>query len=133
MNSTDSLTPTSEPAAELQPVDEVLAWLLDGHRDCNIREAIKAKWPDLDPIKLQMAAVEHFRRAAVCEPEVIVGFAIEAYRDLYRRSLQIGDFAGATKAVKELVALTPHVQRFRQNTTCDDTSETAGPKTDPAG
>jgi hypothetical protein len=107
------LTPTCDEPGGIPPVDEVVGWLIEGHRDADIRGAIKEKWPELDAVTLQNAAVEHFRRAANCEPAVIVGFALEAYRDLYRRMMKIGDFAGATKAVKELVALTNHVQRIR--------------------
>lgn len=120
MTSNASLTTPCDPL--VQPIDEVIAWLIEGHRDADIRAAIKEKWPEHDPTQLQLAAAEHFRRAAQCEPQIIVGFAIEAYRDLYRRMVKIGDFAGAAKAVKELVALTPNVQRFKDANT-DEAAE----------
>lgn len=123
MTSTGNLTTTSD--SPIQPVDEIVAWLIEGHRDADIRAAIKEKWPEHDADTLQLAAADHFRRAANCEPEIIVGFAIEAYRDLYRRMVKIGDFAGAAKAVKEMVALTKHVQRFRESNEGSDNSRPA--------
>lgn len=121
MTSTNNLTPSCE--AGIQPVDEVFAWLIEGHRDSDIREAIKEKWPDLDPKQVQLVAVERIRAAAACDDDVIIGFALLAYRDLYKRMVKIGDFAGAAKAVKELVALTSHVQRIRSER---NTEEAAG-------
>ena len=89
----------------LSPRDQVIGWLLDGHRDGDIRDAILAKWPGEDPEKLCLLAVDHFAASASCDLAVVVGWALEAYRDLYRRMIAIGDFAGAMKAVKELTAL----------------------------
>lgn len=129
-------TPTCEPPAEpttpshITPLDEVIGWLIEGNRDCDIREAIRTKWPDTEPDALQLAAAAHFRAVATCEPEIVVGFAIEAYRDLYRRMVKIGDFAGAGKAIKELTQLLPHVQRFRIEQT--DRDQIAAPEADPA-
>jgi hypothetical protein len=112
MNSTSNLRVTSDQAG-VTPVDEVIAWLIEGHRDADIREAIRQKWPDQEPGALQLAAIEHFERAAGCDVAVVHGWALEAYRDLYRRMVKIGDFANAMKAIKELVRLTADVQRFR--------------------
>jgi hypothetical protein len=111
----DNLPANSEtaPPANVRPIDEVIAWLTEGNRDSDIREAIRAKWPDTNPDELQLAAIEHFRQAARCEGEILIGFALEAYREVYRRMIKIGDFAGAAKAIKEIVTLLPHVQRFR--------------------
>lgn len=126
----DNLPATCDPPpAEIAPIDEVIGWITEGNRDCDIREAIRAKWPNTNPDELQLAAAEHFRRTAHCEAEILVGFAIEAYRDLYRRMVKIGDFAGAAKAIKEITNLLPHVFRFRieQNDRDRDEAEADDP------
>lgn len=94
------------------PRDEVIAWFLAGHRDGDIREAIAQRWPDEDAAELAAQAAEHFADAAACDLSILVGWGLEAYRDLYRRMLAIGDFSNAMKAVKELIALSEkHVQQ----------------------
>lgn len=98
MNDTGMTVPTS-------PRDQVIVWLLEGHRDSDIKEAIANRWPEADGKALINSAVDHFVLAARCDRRVIIGWALEAYRDIYRRMIDIGDFANATKAVKELVAL----------------------------
>lgn len=130
MTSPDNLPATCEPPpAAITPIDEVIGWITEGHRDCDIREAIRAKWPENSPDELQLAAADHFRNVARCEAEILVGFAIEAHRDLYRRMVKIGDFAGAAKAIKEITNLLPHVFRFRieQNDRERDEDEAAEP------
>lgn len=112
------------PAVPIAPRDQVIQWLLEGHSDAHIRQAIATVWPEHNPDKLAESAVEHFEAAAACDPKVIVGWALEAYRHLYQKSIQIGDFAGAMKAVKELVAIaTKHVHNEEDE---DEASEEDG-------
>jgi hypothetical protein len=50
-----------------------------------------------------LAAVgAHFRAAGKADPVPIRGFCIEAYREIYRKSLTIGDLATALKALARL-------------------------------
>jgi fructose-specific component phosphotransferase system IIB-like protein len=48
-------------------------------------------------------AVAIFRATADADTTVIRGWCLEAYRELYRRMVAIGDFAGALRAVQSLL------------------------------
>jgi hypothetical protein len=78
---------------------------LSGATEYDIREAMAAAYPDDDPLPLLLGAMAAIRRAANCDHDLIKGFALEATRDLYNRMLQIGDFTGALRAVRQLVDL----------------------------
>lgn len=53
-----------------------------------------------------IAATDHFSRAAECDRSVVIGWAMEAYREIYRQSLTAEDgLSTALKAVKELTTL----------------------------
>jgi hypothetical protein len=120
--------PPDNPAAgavtiPAPPRDQIIAWLLEGHRDADIREAAAARWPGSDPQQLINSAVEHFINAAKCDRRVIIGFGIEAYRDLYRRLIEIGDFTNAIRAIKELVNLATSTNVFDDDEPTPATSE----------
>lgn len=87
------------------PAKQVIAWMVSGHREDDIASSLAEHFPGSEPAKLLDAAVEHFANASRCPSDVLLGWALEAYRDLYRRTLEIGDFQGAAKMVKEIVRL----------------------------
>lgn len=62
-------------------------------------------FPGCDGIAAITAAVDKIRASADCETATVVGWALEAYRTVYQRSLVACEFAAALRAVKELVAL----------------------------
>jgi hypothetical protein len=107
--------PPATPPPELAPLpnqpprDIVAGWFLDGQRTNDVREAIRAYWPDLDEaqtVELLTAATEGFRREAeLCDVEIVVGFALTSTRDLYRRLVDVGDFATALRALESLTKL----------------------------
>src|SRR5690242_20058871 len=104
MTSSDSLPPTKH---ELKPtpsaLSQTIVWMLEGNRAEDITEAIKNSFPHEDPAALINAAGDHFATVAEADNGVIVGWCLEAYRELYRRMVAIGDFPGALRAVKELL------------------------------
>ena len=53
-----------------------------------------------------MAAIARLAEAAEFDPAIVQGWCIEATRGLYARMVEIGDFSGALKAVKQLHELT---------------------------
>jgi hypothetical protein len=79
--------------------------LVEGHKAHDVEQAIRSRWPELDPHLLFTQAIEHFANTADSDTVHVVGWALEAYRDLYRRLVGIGDYTGAMKAVSELVKL----------------------------
>lgn len=90
---------------------DVLAWLVDGQRENDIREALAVEHPSANPENVLNAAAEHFLQAGQqCNRAVLVGWALEAYRDLYRQAKAQGDFAVAMRAIRELLALAPDTE-----------------------
>jgi hypothetical protein len=83
-------------------LNQVFKWILAGATKRDIAEAITQSWPDAQPSPLILAAVEEIRAGGRLDAQVVRGFCAEATRDLYRRMVEIGDFAGALRAVKQL-------------------------------
>jgi len=83
----------------------VFRWIIQGHTEHDIIQAVHAQFPKHDPKKLIGAAMLRIADAGQAPPEVLRGWALEAYRSLYRRMLEVGDFAGALAAVKEIARL----------------------------
>ena len=81
---------------------QVYAWVLDGHDEHHIREAILAEWSDADPPMLLAAALDKLAQSADFNEALLLGFCLEATRHLYQRMLGIGDFSGALKAIQQL-------------------------------
>ncbi len=95
-----------------EQLQQVYAWVLDGHDEHHIREAILAEWPDAKPPVLLAAAVEQLAKSADFDEALLLGFCLEATRHLYERMLSIGDFSGALKAIQQLhklAATTPPI------------------------
>lgn len=76
--------------------------MLQGHSGYDVTEAVATKFPQYRPADVLRSAADHFRRAGVAEPEPIRGFCIEAYREIYQKSLAIGDLSTALKALARL-------------------------------
>lgn len=85
-----------------QQLQQVHSWVLDGHDEHHIREAVLAEWPGADPPAIIAAAVEQISKSANFDESLILGFCLEATRHLYQRMLAIGDFSGALKAIQQL-------------------------------
>lgn len=87
--------PIPAPAAVLQ-------WLVTGATEADIVEALRTKYPDVDP-RLTLAAV-HDRLAAEGNPDAdaLRGWVLVSYRELYRRMLEVGDFDGARKVLRNI-------------------------------
>ena len=98
---------TGPKSSDLDPneVNQVLKWILSGATERDISEAVANSYPATPPQPLICAALDHIRAAADCDPNVVRGFCVEATRDLYRRMVEIGDFTGALRALKQLSAL----------------------------
>jgi hypothetical protein len=91
----------SDPAK----VDQVFKWILSGATENDVLEAIAQAWPDEKAKPLIVAAIDQLRKAAQFDPDLVLGFCFESTRDLYRRMVEIGDFPGALRAVKQLAEL----------------------------
>jgi hypothetical protein len=97
-----SATGTRTSEQDPDQVNQVLKWILSGASERDVTEAVTNCYQTTDPQPLILAALHELRQAADADPQTIRGFCIEAVRDLYRRMLEIGDFTGALRAVKQL-------------------------------
>ncbi len=94
--------PPATTPEELARITQVFLWIVQGQAEGHILEAIRATWPDQEPKPIIAAAIEELAKSADFNPKVIRGWCFEAYRDLYRRLYENGDFVGALRAVKLL-------------------------------
>ncbi len=97
--------------------------MLEGNRCEDVAEAIKANYPSADPGELIQKAGDHFGTVARADASVIRGWCLEAYRETYRKMVDIGDFANALKAIKELMNYAKQCSEPPQ----DQSDETAEP------
>jgi len=92
---------TCEPAASKEAkLAQVMQWILAGETAHHVKEAIAKFYPTEEPTALILEVMVGFEKAANFNPAVVQGWCFEAYRDLYRRMVFIGDFAGALRAVR---------------------------------
>jgi len=94
----------TEPG-DILPPEQVIEWLISGRDAHEVERAIRSTWPRVKPERLIKQAIDTFTRAATVSDIAVVGWAIEAYRDLYRQAREAGDFKHAIAALKALVAL----------------------------
>ena len=105
----DLIQKSEPPPTSDAKVNQTIKWLLSGATHFDILEAIHSSYPDDDPAKLILAAMLHFETAGKFDPTVVVGWCFAATQDLYRRMVDIGDYPGALRAVKQMLELTRHV------------------------
>lgn len=86
-------------------LEQTVKWLLTGARDADVLEAIRTQWPDQAVPELIAAAVNELEAAGHYNRRAIRGWCFESTKDLYRRMVEIGDFAGALRAIKQLYDL----------------------------
>ena len=92
----------SDPTLTNEAAYQTLKWILEGQHERDILEAIRQKFPKEDPQTTLAAVIQHLIALAGADPVVLRGFALAAYREIYYRAMQIGDFANALRCVKEL-------------------------------
>jgi hypothetical protein len=88
-----------------QAAVEALRLLVEGVTDDDALDDLSRKFSEAEARAGLDAAVERFCLAAACDRTVVIGWALEAYRETYRRALEADQFGEALRAVKELVAL----------------------------
>ena len=83
-------------------MNQVYHWIIEGATEYDIGEAMQQAWPDANHAGILLAAIEKIRESNEIDPHTVLGFCFEATRDLYRRMVEIGDFPGALRALKQL-------------------------------
>ena len=93
--STKTIAPT--PEAILQ----VKLWIVEGQLPADILESAAAEFPSHKPDAILAAALEALgQESASVDVDVARGFLLNAYREVYRRSFEINDFANALAALR---------------------------------
>jgi hypothetical protein len=107
----DKITALAKHTIDAQ-VQQVVTWIIDGHSRYDVVEAIENKITKNAKEKrlLMDKVLEYFTNSSQADPAVIRGWAIESLRELYRRMVETGDFAGARQVVKDICAM----QKARQ-------------------
>lgn len=97
----------TKSSAQYLPADSntLLKWILDGNGDADIEQALGEKFPESDHARMIREVGEHLQRAGEIDTKAIRGFCFEAYRELYRKMVEIGDFANALRALKQIEAM----------------------------
>jgi hypothetical protein len=117
----------SEPdPATAARIEQVFKWIIAGHTEHDIAEAIHNQWPQEQPQSLIVAAVERIRGAGVLDAQTVLGWCFEATLDLHRRVVEIGDFAGALRAVKQIMVFAKYEPIFADDKERD--GQASGPK-----
>jgi hypothetical protein len=91
--------------ANKSPLREVVNWIIQGHDQQDILEAIATQWPGTKPKPLIIQAIKQIEEAGEPDPRLIKGFAVEATREVYRKCMEVGDHQTALRALKQLVEL----------------------------
>jgi hypothetical protein len=84
------------------PVNQIYGWIISGASEADIVEAIKASWPNRNARPLIAQAIERFAEEADVTEDLMRGFCIAATRELYRKMVDVGDFVGAMRALKQM-------------------------------
>jgi hypothetical protein len=75
---------------------------LTGATTRDIQEAIATTYPDVDAAVILTAAMDEIAVTGHTARASLVGFCLAASKELYRRMIEIGDFPGALRAVKQM-------------------------------
>lgn len=107
--------PLNQPTNE--QLQQVQDWILQGNSEHLIRESIADEFPDASPVALITGVLNHFVEVASLNEIALLGtygWCLEASKEMYRRMVEIGDYAGALRAIKQIkeladqaIALTP--------------------------
>lgn len=100
MDITDQL-----PALPLEPLQQVIQWIVSGFSQADIEQAIAHTWPRKQARPLIVQAMTRIADSADPEPAIVRGFAIEGTRTIYQRAMSMGDLQTALRALKQLVDL----------------------------
>lgn len=86
-------------------IQQVIRWILEGNTREAIEEAIADTWPDEKHKPLIVAAMSALKRSARSMRTNATAWCIESLRFLYQKQVEIGEYAGAMRAVKQIADL----------------------------
>ena len=84
----------------------IVQWLLTGASEQDVLEALRAKYPEADAGATLAAVRERLTAEGTPDTDALRGWVLLSYRELYRRMLEVGDFDGARKVLKNISEIT---------------------------
>ena len=84
----------------------VVGWLLTGANEQDVLEALRAKYPEADAAATLAAVRDRLTAEGTPDTDALRGWVLLSYRELYRRMLEVGDFDGARKVLKNICEVT---------------------------
>ncbi len=84
----------------------VVQWLLTGASETQIEEALKAEYPRARSDQVMLTVQQHLAAAGSPDRDAVRGWALLSYRQLYQKLLEVGDYDGARKVIREITLLT---------------------------
>lgn len=112
----------------MSPKSQVIGWLLDGMRGDEVAAAIAEQFPWLRRDDVLDEVVAHFVTIAEADKLPYLGWALESFRDIYRRALAAGELDIALRATKELATLAQRMPGVRSPAPTDTASESGPPQ-----
>lgn len=83
-------------------VHQIIIWMLEGHSEHSIRESIVGNWPGEDAEPMLLAAFSKVNESGEISHDAVENWAFEATRFIYQKQMEIGDYAGATKSIRQI-------------------------------
>lgn len=96
---------TSKPLSEAAKINQVLTWILQGNSEHLIVEAIESTWPGEAARPLILGAFRQVAANAELTRDTLADWCVESMRFLYQKQVEIGEYGGAMRAVRELAAM----------------------------
>ena len=96
------------PKPTAEQIIQVKTWIIEGQQAGDILESIAEEYPKQTPLVLLTEVFEDLAsESANINEDLVRGFLLNAYRELYRRAFEINDFGSALSALRafERVAL----------------------------
>lgn len=86
-------------------VKHVISWILEANSERDISEAIATKFPGANEKTAVEAAVKEIIATGKEDPAFTRGWALAATRELTRKMIDVGDFQGALRGIKQATTL----------------------------
>jgi hypothetical protein len=95
----------AQPDAQVNPIRQVVGWIVAGHAQPDIEDAIRQTWPDAKVRPLIVAALKQISKSGEPDRQLVIGFALEVTREILRKAMEVADHQTALRAVRQLVEL----------------------------
>jgi len=97
----------SPPKPTPEQIIQVKTWIVEGQQAGDILESIAAIYPKQTPLVLLSAVFDDLAsESAEINEDLVRGFLLNAYREVYRRAFEINDFSSALAALRSFERVT---------------------------